>query len=820
MYFFVKIICIFVNLMYIRLGNNVDLTENELIMLHSWISTQEGYKKAREIFNVDSISLSVRSSHVLESLYGGAVPSSTFLIGLTVIKPSDLQNVRNCGRKSIEEILQFSVAYRSHLFRVIPEDASLISQVESSVEEVQHLEPFNLQLLLQEIQGLSNELSTRSRNVVTNLIKEAGYNVEKLYGRISARDFNCRTLPSVGRKSYPEVRQWCEAVRARVMAHLPSNHPDLQPPHSTNAVFPREAPNELPSFIEDLQPLFYQNLERLTTRGRNAIVSLFEACGQSIVNLYNEITQADFSVLTIRNIGRNSYSEVTKALKAIKVLVEEYVENASEVDVKRKIYDRLLSSVLTNADDRREIIDLELDLGYFPFFRAVLSVIDNNLTEREHTIFHSCIRYREGQELKDLAEVGASLGFSRERCRQIRNKLIGKLTGLLHKIRKTHPQDKCPYSCLMNEVNLMVNNKEGTDFSLDFVHWIIGTLFDEYMYLGNPDHTFTTPFSNAGFIALVPSSLNKVFDFKAFIKDMDKRIPLKRMDDVEISLRSLIESHIRVQYFEEEYPEVERSCRSIIYLHYKLDVDYGNIIFRANSYKPLPDIIYDLIRKKGSPMTSEMITDEILDNYPERVFNPESVGSNALRHPGVIAVGRTGCYTLKEWQSGAERGGTIRDFVCEYLDSKENCVAPANEVCDYVRQFRPESSDSSISSNLMQETTHKFVILLKDGVRFFGYSDREYDSTYTIIGGNRPIKRSLKDSMRLLETFILENGRYPYGTNTDEEEQRLYRFVGNRRSACTRKAIPIEEIEQWHDFEDKYREYDIPRLRKRRSKHN
>ena len=94
--------------MYIRLGNNVDLTENELIMLHSWISTQEGYKKAREIFNVDSISLSVRSSHVLESLYGGAVPSSTFLTGLTVIKPSDLQNVRNCGRKSIEEIQKWA----------------------------------------------------------------------------------------------------------------------------------------------------------------------------------------------------------------------------------------------------------------------------------------------------------------------------------------------------------------------------------------------------------------------------------------------------------------------------------------------------------------------------------------------------------------------------------------------------------------------------------------------------------------------------------------------------------------------------------------
>lgn len=72
--------------------------------------------------------------------------------------------------------------------------------------------------------------------------------------------------------------------------------------------------------------------------------------------------------------------------------------------------------------------------------------------------------------------------------------------------------------------------------------------------------------------------------------------------------------------------------------------------------------------------------------------------------------------------------------------------------------------------------------------------------------------------MQLLAEFILEYGRYPYGTEVDEEEARLYRFVGNRRSACARNVIPGKEIEEWRQFEEKYREYDIPRLRKRRSR--
>ena len=107
---------------------------------------------------------------------------------------------------------------------------------------------------------------------------------------------------------------------------------------------------------------------------------------------------------------------------------------------------------------------------------------------------------------------------------------------------------------------------------------------------------------------------------------------------------------------------------------------------------------------------------------------------------------------------------------------------------------------------------------MKDGVRYFGYSCVDYGDEYKVIGGNRRMKRTTQESMQLLEDFILRKGRYPFHNEDDEEEYRLYRFIGNRRSACSRGVIPLEEIEGWRVFEEKYREYNIPRPFKRRSK--
>lgn len=81
-------------------------------------------------------------------------------------------------------------------------------------------------------------------------------------------------------------------------------------------------------------------------------------------------------------------------------------------------------------------------------------------------------------------------------------------------------------------------------------------------------------------------------------------------------------------------------------------------------------------------------------------------------------------------------------------------------------------------------------------------------------GTVQEIRMLLDDIQEYLESFADERSVQ----EVDEEEARLFRFVGNRRSVCARNVIPGKEIEEWRQFEEKYREYDIPRLRKRRSR--
>ncbi len=86
-----------------------------------------------------------------------------------------------------------------------------------------------------------------------------------------------------------------------------------------------------------------------------------------------------------------------------------------------------------------------------------------------------------------------------------------------------------------------------------------------------------------------------------------------------------------------------------------------------------------------------------------------------------------------------------------------------------------------------------------------------------MIGGNRKMKRSTLESMRILVEFIIREQRYPVNNPDDEEESRLYRFINNRRSACSRGVVPQEEIDEWLAFEAKYREYDVAPKRKRKT---
>lgn len=573
---------------------------------------------------------------------------------------------------------------------------------------------------------------------------------------------------------------------------------------------------KLPDNIDEIFPLFLSTINGLSTRSANRVHWLLKECDNSLTTFYERICDPD-CIKDIPTVGRKSIPELKDFFVKSIVFLQQFPDEES---VSARVKHHLIASpsALGLPDDALESLrEQEESLGFFPLF-AALQLYFENRPEKEKALIDGCLLIHQDQELPEREEVAASLQLSPERVRQKRNKLIDKLPAYFKTYYNLGFITENHYRYQMNHVEDDVNAAEGTDFNLNFVSWVLGSIFDDLTLIGDPIKSIGGYFDTDQYLCLVPSALTGLFDFDGFIQDMDERMAEKRMGEEKVNLRSLINAHLKVQYCEDELPDIETTCRTILYLHFPVEVDLGYVILPSNSYKTNSFILEEILRAAGHPMTLAELMDEYMYEYPERDATESSLRGALNGNKNIVPLGRSSTYALKEWHHSEMRGGTIREFVCEYLESLDEPYAPAADVCEYVLQFRPDSNESSISSNLMQEQSHKFLVLLKDGVRYFGYSDHEYDDSFKVIGGNRKMKRPTSESMRLLEEFILQNGRYPYRNLEDEEEYRLYRFIGNRRSACSRNVIPAEEIEEWLAFEEKYREYDIPQPRQRRPK--
>lgn len=579
---------------------------------------------------------------------------------------------------------------------------------------------------------------------------------------------------------------------------------------------PEEGKILLPANIDEILPLFLTTVDGLSTRSANRVHTLLKECGNSLTAFYDRISDPD-CINKIPAIGRKSTPELKDFFAKSILFLRSFTDEGS-VSARIRHHLTISPSALGLPGEAIDYLrEKEASLGYFPLFAAIKIYLENR-PEEEKALIDGCLLIHKSQTRPGREEVGAALNLTPERVRQKRNKLIGQLPSYFRTYRSLGFITDNPYRYQMTHVEDEVNAAEGTDFNLNFVSWILGSTFDGLSLIGNPIKAIGGYFDTEPYLCIVPTALTSLFDFEAFILDLDERMQTKRMGEEKVKLQSLINTHLKLGYCEEQLSDIETTCRTILYLHFPVEVDLGYVILPANSYKTNTFIVEGILREAGRPMTLGEIYEEYQYQYPERDTTESSLRGAIGANKNIAAIGRSSTYVLKEWNHPECRGGTIREFVYEYLDSLEEPIAPAEDVCEYVRKFRPDTSESSISSNLLLDKSRKFQVLSRDGIRYYGYSDREYGDTFKLIGGGqRCTKRPTQESMRILEEFILRERRYPVNNPDDEEESRLYRFVGNRRSACARAVVPQEEIEQWLAFEEKYRSCDIAPGRRRRS---
>ena len=403
-----------------------------------------------------------------------------------------------------------------------------------------------------------------------------------------------------------------------------------------------------------------------------------------------------------------------------------------------------------------KIFNLKEKLGYFPIF-ATLKEYIRTFDERDLKVLESLLLIYDGKMPASRMEVAKELGVSIERVRQMMLNIINRIEdylGMMQKMVKTpRGYRKCPYRWRSTGVHQDINKAEGTNFSRSIVNMALALLYREIAIVGNVRDSLMMKNDRFSRTTLVPAKPAKCFDFGLFLKSVEKRA-LERRDEVEKVPIETLASECRInRYYDHYKKDIIAACAAAVkynivvgaeaaeayvgaglipsnprdplriaakdvFASIRLSVQDNMILFPATIKKQVPKIMEEIIRAKGHPMTADEILKEYNRLHPDEKKKKKFVSGNVLRSPSIIAIGRTGRYTLKEWKKGARRGGTIRLFVREYLKSQPGLTAPVSDVVDYVMQFRPTTNRSSIISNLQLDRKGSFIFSEKEGVRY------------------------------------------------------------------------------------------------------
>ena len=603
--------------------------------------------------------------------------------------------------------------------------------------------------------------SVRTNNVLEALQQKYASKQEFLYYFIRMSKKTIRALKNCGAKTAEEILA-IQSVLAPDHKGQQSDVPELES-------------RALPANIDILLPLITPRLASLSVRAKNSFIIFLEDNHNSLTELYAAITNPKFAPVKMKNVGRNTAGELMDLLNGIKEYLESFADEQSVEDAVIKFSTKTLDDLQIPAEVQDSIQELESTLGHFPLFAAINAYIEG-LQGEERAIISGLFDIYEDQAPRDRSDVAAELGLSTERVRQKRNKLLETLSAYFATYRTLGFLDKCPYNYQMRRINEDINAEEGTHFNLNFINWGLASVFEEITLLGDIVKTITSYYDKEYFLCLVPTDLCQYMDFNAFIEDVETRLAEKRINEEKVNLQNLISSHLKTQYCEDEMPAIETACRSILYLHYPVETDFGQVIFKPNARKNNPIIAEEILRAAGHPLTLQELYDEFIYQYPERYTELNSFRGSVNANPNIIPIGRTSTYTLAGWEADGHKGGSIRSIIAEYLRGLEPTIAPMTDITEYVCQFRPTSSEYSILSNLSADESKTFTFFFRDGVRYIGLSENTYLIEYFPYSGDARNAVAMSVGYPKLLEFLSANGRFPFSSGVDDDEKQLCGF--------------------------------------------
>lgn len=509
----------------------------------------------------------------------------------------------------------------------------------------------------------------------------------------------------------------------------------------------------------------------------------------SIRGFKSILLNQESEIRKLRNIGKKSIEEINSFVNSFKEDIELIFTFENEDEITIELFNTFLIKKFSLDPIQLALIGKNYDFSYgLPIFRTLKILIENEviLDHKEKEIFKSGFNYFRDSTMYTLDEIAERLDITRERIRQIRQKLYKNLSDTFSFLRGLEFDALNLYGidltteCINVDEDIVneVNKFENTDFNTLFINKVLSViLLDKYSLIGNEwnilfnkncrtEHNWYSTY-------LISLKYVKQFDFDKFVNDVSNRLSQRIEDDYSFHFETYLIDFFKVET-RGSLRNISQIAEFLLFNEFELTIDTDdNIVFKRNIKKQVIDFVYEVLEEINEPLTVYEIFEVIEQKYPGITKSPESLRGSCQRDANLIFFGRSSTYGLKKWEEEMNiKGGTIRDIVEEFLQEHSE-PKHIDDITEFVNQYR-DTNSKNIYANLKMDESKRFVFYSGTyiGLTSKNYSSDEFIETKSI----HKTAKTWEESFEILKEFILNNNRLPYSIGS-EEEAKIYRFL-------------------------------------------
>ncbi len=504
----------------------------------------------------------------------------------------------------------------------------------------------------------------------------------------------------------------------------------------------------------------------------------------------------DDALLDIKHLGKKSQTEAINFKNEFK---EEIARVLSMTKMDLEIEKFLKDNNEIFKDDF--IYDFYIENKYLPMFWRLEKEYSLERNERDMDIFLNSYPVFNNNVTMTLNELAVKHNITRERVRQIRNKILEKKIG---DVLKNIKEWEFYISYLKDEKIIWSNGviisklleKENCNLSTSFAFILLSELCKETYTLF--EEQWSKPM-------LIHKAYADFFDFDKLLEDLDTIIS---NNDSEFFLNLddyvLYSSHW-LDFKTDKKNDVVLIVKEILLFEFGLLPEAeGRIKIPANKEKKPHGVVYEILKHHDKPMHINEIFNHFKQILPSHHYKqPSQLRPILQQHDKISYRSRKSVYMLAEWKH--IKPGTIRNCITEFLEIEE-LPQSVSTITEHVLQYFPKTNASSVRTTMRNAPHGQYVFYNND---LFGLKGKSYPSHYIVSVPKQNKRTTFEQRLLDLEKFVISNKHFPFSTSDKENEVSLYRWWS--RIISGKQQLSESQKNEAKRVREEYSEYNIDR---------